>query len=163
MNIAAFFPPWLLTIPIGWMIAAVIFALLTFDAMRAGPGRASVIAMSAGISIFLYNLLPYTAFVGSFIQSSSKTIQAGIFALLFAAVCVLVYRMSSSIGGMSNGLIFSILAGLSATIALVVMWQQVVPLESMWNFGPQAHAIFGAPYALPWLLLVYLILAFVRS
>ena len=163
MNLTALFPTWLSSIPLGWIVIAVVFFLLTFDAMRSGPGRAAVIAMASSISMFLYNLLPHTMLLGAFIASSNRTILAALFGLLFVASFVLVYRMSSIFGGSSGGFLFSFIAGISATIALIVTWVQIQPLESLWNLGSQIQAVFGTSFAAFWLIGIYLALAFIRS
>jgi hypothetical protein len=164
MNLPALFPTWLAHIPIDWIVIVVFALLLTFDAMRSGSGRASVIAVTFPIAAFLSNLLPHTIVIGSVITSlKTPYVQAGIFLILFAIIFIMLHRIIYNLGGISRGLFFSLLAGLSATIVAVVMWLQVPALTALWHFSSPVQSIFGASYAIFWLIGAYLILAFVRS
>ncbi|HUO55849.1 MAG TPA: hypothetical protein VMU27_00205, partial [Candidatus Paceibacterota bacterium] len=71
--------------------------------------------------------------------------------------------MVSLLGATSNGLFFSLLAALSATIITLSMWVQEPVLQTIWHFGSPIETIFSAPYTLLWMLGAYLVLAFVRS
>ncbi len=164
MTLPALFPPWLAHIPLGWIVFAIVAFILTIDAMRSGPGRAAVLAITAPASVFLYDLIPHTFVIGSLMTSlPSRFIPAGIFLVIFIIVFILFYRMAISIGGISSGLMLSLLAGLSGTIVSVVMWLQVPALSSIWDFGAPLPAIFGSPYALFWLVISFIALAFARS
>jgi hypothetical protein len=164
MNFTALFPPWVSHIPIDWIVIVAMMLILTFDAMRSGSGRASVIAVAFPITAFLSNLLPHTFAIGGLTGSvSSPLVQAMIFILLFVAVFIFMYRIIYNLAGMSRGLFFSFLAAISAAIVAVVMWLQVPALNALWHLSAPLQSIFGASYALFWLLGAYFVLAFVRS
>jgi hypothetical protein len=164
MNLSALFPPWLAHIPIDWIAILIFTLLLTFDAMRSGSGRASVLAVTFPVAAFLSNLLPHTFVIGAFATSlSSSIVQAAIFLLVFVAVFIFMYRIIINLAAISRGLFFSFLAAISATIVIIVMWLQVPALVALWHFSGPVQSIFGASYAFFWLLGAYLILAFVRS
>jgi|SRR5665213_2718811 len=156
--------PALSHLPIDWIIIAVFALIVIFDAMRSGSGRASVLALAFPISVFFSDLIPHTVLLGNAIASlSTPVLKAGIFVVTFAIIYILTYRIIYTFGGTSRGLIFAILSGLSATAVTVVMWLQVPALNAIWHFGTQVQSIFGATYAIFWILAAYLVLAFVRS
>lgn len=164
MNMSPYIPAWLSAIPLGWIIVAVLFMLFTFDAMRSGSGRVAVLVLSSIVSVFLYDLAPHTAVLGSLLTPDVKApILAGIFAIVFVITYLLIYRGTATFSGISGGLFFSLLAGICGSITLLVAWQQVPALVQVWNFGTQIQTVFGAAFALPWLLLCLVILAFIRS
>ncbi len=165
MNLSALFPTWLTHIPFGWIVFVLLVLLLTIDAMRSGAAHASIIAITSPVSLFLFSLIPHTFLLESVIAPflASTYVMAGILVVIFIAVFLLTNRMTATFGGSSGGLMNSFLAGISGTIALIVMWLQIPALVALWNPGNQIHAIFGLPYALLWFLGVFIILAFVRS
>jgi hypothetical protein len=164
MQLTALFPPWLSHVPIDWIVIIAVLLLLTFDAMRSGSGRASVIAVTFPIAAFLSSLLPLTTILGSFIGlSKAPIVQAGIFLAIFLVVFVLMHRIVFNLAGISRGLLFSFLSSISATVIMSVMWMQVPALSALFKLNTPLPAIFGAPYALFWIIGAYLILAFVRS
>ncbi len=164
MHLPALFPSWLLNIPLGWIVVVIIVLLLSFDAMRSGPGRAVVLAIASPISIFLFEILPQTFLVGKmFTALSASFVIAGIALAIYIVIYLLLHRMTATFSGLSTGLLNSLLAGISGTIAFIILWLQIPALVSLWNPGSQIDALFGLPYALLWFLGSFLVLAFVRS
>jgi len=165
MDLAAFYPSWLSHIPFGWIVFVLLVLLFIIDAMRSGPAHASMLAISAPVSLFLFSLVSHTFLLGGVITPflSSTYIMAGIFVVLFIATFLLANRMTATFSGSSGGLMNSLLAGVGGTVVLFVLWIQVPALLSLWNPGTQIHSIFGTPFALAWFLVVYVVLAFVRS
>jgi hypothetical protein len=165
MNFTALFPAWLTHIPFGWIVVVILLLILTVDAMRSGAAHVAILAIAAPIALFFFSLIPHTFLVGGAITPllAIPYVMAGIFVVLFIAAFLLSNRMTATFGGSSGGLLNSLLAGMSGTIVLLVMWVQVPVLLALWNPGDQIHAVFGLPYALIWFLGVYLVLAFVRS
>jgi hypothetical protein len=164
MQLAALFPSWFAHVPIDWIVIAAFVLLITFDAMRSGSGRASVIAVTFPVAAFLSNLLPHTFLIGNAIKSlTTPLIQGGIFILLFVLIFICMHRIIYNLGGISRGLFFSFLSGISAVIVAVVMWLQVPALNALWHFSTTIQSIFGISYAFFWMIGAYLVLAFVRS
>ena len=164
MNLSALFPSWLAHIPFGWIVFVLLVLILTIDAMRSGSVHASVLAITAPVSLFFFDLISHTVVVGNLITAITiPYVMAGLFLALFVVVFLLVNRMTASFAGASGGLFFSFLSGLSGTIAVMLLWLQIPALMTLWNPGSQIHAIFGLPYALLWFLGIYVVLAFVRS
>ena len=164
MNLPALFPPWVSHIPIDWIVIVAFILIVTFDAMRSGSGRASVLALAFPIASFFSNLIAHTYLIGKMLASfTSPLVGEGVFFVLFIISYLLSYRIVYTMGSISRGLLFSFLAGISAAIVAVVMWLQVPALAAVWHFSTQVQTIFGSGFALLWLLLAYLILAFIRS
>ena len=164
MHLAALFPVWLTHVPIDWIAMFVFAFLLTFDALRSGSGRASVLAISLPVAAFFASLIPHAYFVGSMVTSLTSPIaQGALFIVIFVVSYILTYRIIYTFGDTSNGFIFSVLTGISATIATIVAWLQVPALTGLWHFSPLVQAIFGGSFALFWLLAAYIVLAFVQS
>ncbi len=147
-----------------WIIIAVFALIVTFDALRSGSGRAAVLAVAFPIAVFFSDLATHTYLISGLLAPlSTPVLKAGVFLAIFAITYVLIYRIVYSFGGMSRGFLFALLSGISAAIITTVMWLQVPALQAIWHFGPEVSAIFGASYALLWIIAAYLILAFVRS
>ncbi len=164
MHLPALFPAWVSHLPLDWVFIVLFALLFAFDALRSGSGRAAVLGLALPISEFIFNLLPHTAFLGKILASlSSPVAQAAIFLLIFGLIYVLTYRLVDTFSNASRGFLLALLSGISASIITAVMWLQEPALQVIWHFSPLVQSIFGAPYALFWLLGAYLILAFVRS
>lgn len=164
MHLPALFPAWVSHLPLDWVFIVIFALLIAFDALRSGSGRAAVLALSLPIAEFLFGLLPKTMFLGKLISSLSNPMaQAGIFLVIFVVIYILAYRLVDTFANGSRGLLLAILSGISATIITVVIWLQEPALQAIWHFSPLVQNIFGAAYALFWLLGAYLMLAFVGS
>ena len=164
MNLALFFPPWLSHIPIDWIVILVLVLIVSFDAMRSGSGRAAVVSLSLPISAYLFNLLSHTFVVGPMITSlSNPFVQGGVYLGVFMLTYILAYRATGLLVGVSSGLLFGFLTGIATTIVLLVTWLQVPALSAIWHLTPFLQNIFGAPYAILWLLAAFLILAAARG
>jgi hypothetical protein len=164
MQLPALFPTWFTHIPIDWIVIVVFALLLSFDALRSGSGRATVLVIALPIAAYLSGLLPQTFVLkGAVAALSTPMLSAALFLVVFGIIYILTYRMTYNFGAIPGGLLFAFLAGISASIVTIVIWLQVPALSALWHFGTQVQSIFGAAYALLWLLAAYLILAFVRS
>lgn len=160
----ALFPAWFSHIPIDWIVIVAFAFLIAFDALRSGSGRAAVLALALPISEFIYGLLPQTIFIGKLVTGlTNDYAHAAIFLGIFIVIYILTYRLVDTFASVSRGFILSVLSGIAATIITVVMWLQEPALTSIWHFSPLVQSIFSGAYALPWLILAYVILAFVRS
>jgi hypothetical protein len=114
--------------------------------------------------VFIYGILPHTFFIGPLVEKlSTPYIQASIFGIVFVALFILVYRMMCGTGSGNISLVFALITSLATVSAVLTIWLQVPVLQAIWNFGPQIHLIFGQAYSLYWLILAYVLLAFVRA
>lgn len=164
MQLPVLSAPTLTHTTIDWIILAVFALLITFDAMRSGSGRAAVIAVAFPLSVFAYELIPHTFFLGNFANAlSTPVLQAGLFILTFGIFFLLLHRMVYNLGAFSGGFALALLSGISATVAAIAMWIQEPALQNIWHFGPLVETVFGGSYTLGWMLLAYIILAFTRS
>ena len=164
MHPTALFPSWFSHIPLDWIGIVALALLITFDALRSGSGRASALALALPIAAFLSSLIPHTYLIGNVATSLSNPFaQAGIFLVFFVLTYLFTSRITATLAGVPDGFLPAVLSGLSATIVVIVTALQVPALQALWHFNSLVQTIFGAGFALFWLLLAYLILAFVRS
>ncbi len=147
-----------------WIIIIVCALLIAFDALRSGAARASALSLALPVTVFVFGLISHTYYIGAIFQKfSSAMLQAGVFLAVALVMFFIVYRIISLFVSSAPRLLFSILSAVSATMVMVVVWIQVTPLSSVWQFSPSTIALFGSDFALLWLLCAYLILAFIRS
>lgn len=150
-------------IPIDWLIAGVFFIVVAADALRAGCARACALAISFPLSSLLFQLIPQTALVGAVAGQFQNSIeQALLFIILEVVLFVCVYQMLFAYDRYGS-LVSTAVAGLAATIVVLVVWTQTPVLQSLWHFDSQMQNIFGASYRFLWLVGAYLALAFVGS
>ena len=151
------------SIPVDWIIIGVFFLLVAADSLRAGSGHAIAFSLSLPISFFIFEAIPQTAFFGALgAQFTLPLEQAILFLVIEAVLFVCLNQMLFSFEHYTS-LLSSAVAGFAATIVLLIVWVQVPALQSLWHFGPQVIAIFGASYRFFWLIGSYLALAFVGS
>lgn len=154
----------LLRLPLDAVILFSITLLFTIDTVRSGATRATSIAISAPLAVFLYSILPHTFFVGPFMEKlATPYLQAGVLGVLFVALFILIYRMMFGAGSGNISVTFALIATLATVSAVLAVWLQVPALQSIWHFGPYVQTIFGQTYTLYWLVLAYVLLAFIRS
>ena len=144
-----------------WAVLLALCVLIALDTYRSGPGRASAIILSLPTALFLYQLLPSAAFVGSVTSVSMPVFDAFLFLLIAGGMYLLMRRMDMSYG--AGSLMQGVMAGVAVDSALTVVWLEVPALDSVWHFGEQVRAIFSESYRLWWLLGAFVAIAFVRS
>lgn len=150
-------------LPVDAIVIGVVFLVALVDAWRNGYARAASASLSFPIAAFLFALLPHTALLGSIASSLSAPVaQAALFAGVFSMVFLAVSRILGFAGGAPAPLL-SALAAVAATAILVVVWEYIPAMQSIWRFGPGVEHIFGQAYALWWLAASYLALSFVMS
>ena len=96
-------------------------------------------------------------------QHNSPLLNTVFVLILLAVVFVCMYRITDTYGADSSHPIQALLAGLAVAVVAVVIWLQIPSLDSVWHFGPQVQALFGAAYRFWWLLIAYIALAFARG
>ncbi len=146
-----------------WFILAGCAGVLALDAVRSGPARAAALALSLPVALFLSQAITKAVLLGTFAaQFATPAGQLTVLAVVFVLAYICTYKMIASF---SNGVgaLEALIAGLGATVVLVVVFLEITALGAIWQFGDQVQAIFGAAYRFWWLIAAYLGLAFVRS
>lgn len=151
-------------IPIDWIVIFIFFALVTFDAMRDGITRAVALTVTLPITLLFLEWLPTTNYLAVFSKQFSGAIPAAVLtAVVFAILFLLINRMTDSFSVDTGHILQAVLAGAALTAVMLVVWIQIPALNTVYHFGPQVQAVFGAGYRLWWLLGAYIALAFCRS
>ena len=147
-----------------WSIIFSLVVIVTAIAVKWGTARACVIAVTLPVSAFIYTLV-HDGFLVSSIDShlSSPLMQSGIFAIISIFVYIMTHRMYRNYVNEGESIIFALLAGIATTCIILVVWIHTPALTSIWNFIPMIDTIFGATYALWWMLISLLVLGYVRS
>ncbi|HEV3245109.1 MAG TPA: hypothetical protein VG102_02025 [Candidatus Paceibacterota bacterium] len=149
--------------PIDLLIIGIFFLLVAADALRAGSIRAAALALSLPLSSLLYQMVAQTVLLSTIVGQFSKGFeQAILFFLIEAVLFVCLHQMLSSFERYTS-LLSAVVSGLAATVVVLVVWTQTPVLQSVWHFGPQIEALFGAPYRFFWFMASYLALAFLAS
>ncbi|MDO8514104.1 MAG: hypothetical protein Q7S50_01010 [bacterium] len=149
--------------PTDWIIIGAFAAFAALDTMRSGTARAAALMLSLPATLFLVGVLPKAALIGpASAQFTAPLAQLAIFAVIFAALYVVAHR---AIFTYSDGasVVQALIAGLAATIVLVVVFLQIPALQSLWHVGGSVQMVFGEAYRFWWLVGAYSALAFVRS
>jgi hypothetical protein len=150
-------------IPTDWIVLGVVVVILSLDAIRSGPSRATALALAAPLALVFSDALSQTAILGPIAaQMTTSYAQALLFGVMFVGLFFVLYRILyafSSMGGALQGVI----SGVAATVVLAVVWTEAMQLQALWHFGPQMATIFSAAYRFWWLTGAYVALAFVRS
>jgi hypothetical protein len=139
------------------IIAALIIGISAI-AVKWGTARACVIAITLPVSAFIYTLV-HDGFLASTVDTklTSPLMQSALFGIIVVFVYITTHRMYSSF--INEG----ILAGIAATCVVLVAWIHTPALGSIWTFSSSISMVFGAAYALWWMLGALIVLAYVRS
>lgn len=150
-------------LPLDWVILALFVALVAFDTMRAGPGRAVVFSLAAPLTVLFLQYLPTAQYIDGFLKGFSSSLSQAVIALtVFAALALIISRMMDSFSSDAGRLIQSLVAGVCAALVLAVVWTQLPALSALWHAGAQVQGLFGGTYRFWWLLLAYIGLGFSR-
>lgn len=150
-------------IPLDWIAIAIFFALATFDALRSGVTRAAALTLALPITALLIDYMPNTAYLSVFAKQFSAPVPAAVMAAVtFVILFMLINRMTDSFGD-SGHILQAVLAGAALTAVVLVVWLEIPALTTVYHFGSQVQAVFGAAYRLWWLLAAYITLAYVRT
>lgn len=162
MDIASFssiFAHW----PTDWILIGAFAAFAALDAMRSGPARAAALVCSLPAALLILQALPKAFLVGGLsAQFATPLAQLGIFIVLAAILYIAIHRIIFTFSH-GTGPIQALIIGLATAIVLAVVLLQISAFQSVWHFGDQVQAVFGAAYAFWWLLGSYIALAAVRS
>lgn len=149
------------SVPVDWIIFGGCILFLAFDALRAGPARVTALSIALPVAYLLSSVLPQTAFIGNLVPQSSDAIVVGVFVLLALGLFVVFYRIVDSDLD-SLGVAYALLSGAAAAAILMVILLRLPEDTWPWAVSPSFQALFGATYALYWMLVSYLVLAIVR-
>ena len=162
MNIASL-PTSFAHVSMDWVIVAVLVILISLDAIRSGSARAATLAISAPLTLVLFNALSHAAIAGPVAaQFSGVSAQMLLFGVVFVVTFLMINRIVDSFSG-TGGVVQAVIAGIAGTAVLLAVWVQVPGLQSLWHFGPQVQMIFSESYRFWWLLASYIGLAAIRS
>ena len=147
-------------LPMDWVILALFAVVVTIITLRFGTQYAVAFSLAAPLTIFIYNALPWTAFVGSYTTHLvNPSVQGAVAGGMFVGLGILIFRMMPR--NLLTGAfpIQATLAGVGAAVVLVVMLLQFPAITTFLPLSPLIHTIFGPSYNLFWLIAAYLALA----
>ncbi|HTR19016.1 MAG TPA: hypothetical protein VMH91_03520 [Candidatus Paceibacterota bacterium] len=149
------------SVPLDVLVIGIFFLIVSADSLRSGPTRATALALSLPITLYLFQIVPKTILVGSLTASFKGEIgQLVIFLVIEAILFVCFHQMFFAYDRYSS-LLNAAIAGAAATAVLVVVWIQTPVLSSLWQFGPHMQFVFGNSYSFFWFILAYFALAYV--
>lgn len=151
-------------VPLDWVIIAVFAIIMTADALRGGPSRATALALALPLTLLVANSLPDARLMGGVAaQLTSPVIGAVFDGILLVVLFICMYRITDTFGVDSAHPVQALFSGLAVAAIAVVIWLQIPALDGVWHFGPQIQAIFGEVYRFWWLLIAYIAIAFARG
>lgn len=146
-----------------WVIICAIAVIAAFDSLRSGNGRACAASLAVPIALLVYNTLPNAAFLSGILSAfDAPTMQALLFATLYAASYLLANRMLGIHGGSSQPFP-ALISGLAFTVLFTLMWISVPALGALWEMSPDVRGIFGLPYQFWWIVGAFTALAYARA
>ena len=151
-------------LPMDWVVLGLFAAFVAVLTLRTGTQYAVAFSLAAPMTLYVYNALPWTAFIGQYASGLVQpAIQATVVGGILVALCVLIFRMMPR--NLLTGAfpIQSILAGVGAAIVLVVVILQFPTLSVYVTLSPLFHTIFGPSFNLYWLIAAYICLAIARK
>jgi len=151
-------------IPLDWVVIIVFALIMSADALRGGPSRATALALALPLTLLVASALPDARLLGSIAsQLNTPLIAALLHGILLVIVFICMYRITDTYGADSSHPIQAVFSGIAVAVIAVVVWLQIPALDSVWHFGPQIQAIFGDVYRFWWLLIGFIALAFARG
>lgn len=146
-----------------WFFIAVLFIVIAFDVMRAGPGRSIALALSCVFSAHIFTLIPGAVFAGPLAsQLSDGFSRTLVFAAIFAVSYVLIRRLTYSYGDLGGEIFFSLFTALATSAILLATWISTPALAHLWVFGTLFQTVFASTYTLWWIVVGFVILAVSR-
>ncbi len=150
--------------PIDWILIAIAFLVMTFESFRAGAGKVSVLVLALPVTAVLSSALTDAALIKTIAASvHSDAFPVVLVGALFLGVCFLLYRIGAFYMGEPRQIHLALLAGVAGTVVLLAFWVHVPALGALWKFGPAIQAAFAEQFRFWWILLGFVLLAFVRS
>lgn len=150
--------------PLDWTILGIFILLVFAENMRAGTNKATSLALALPVAYLLFQLIQNAALVSGVVGQFKEPIaQAALFGALTVLAFIFVHRTIGFFGGSYAGFLNAGIGAAALAIAVIVFWMFIPALDTLWHFGPQLQAVFGAAYRFWWLLAAYFALALVRS
>jgi len=151
-------------VPLDWVVIVVFVIIMSADALRGGPSRATALALALPLTLIVASALPDARLMGSIAsQLNTPLIAALLHGILLVIVFICMYRITDTYGADSSHPVQAVFSGVAVAAIAVVIWLQIPALDSVWHFGPQIQAIFGEAYRFWWLLVSFVALAFARG
>lgn len=150
-------------IPLDYGIIFLVFVLFAWDAFRAGVGRVSALSLALAVALLLAPSLTQTYFLSGMLEPFANSQWFGM--VSFAGLGLLLYlgmRYITDDGDYGGKFLQAVFGAAGATIMLLVVWQQLVSSDRIWDFGPQIDTLFAAPFILWWVIGALLLLAIAR-
>lgn len=147
-----------------WIIILSLVVIFTAVAIKWGTARTCVMALTLPVSAFLYTLV-HDGFLLSTLDAklTSPILQSALFGIICIFVYIMTHRMYRSYTNEGEHLLLAFLAGIATTCITLVVWIHTPALASIWSFLPLINMIFGASYALWWMIVSLLLLGYIRS
>ena len=151
-------------LPLDWVVLALFAVVVTIITLRFGTQYAVAFSLAAPLTIFIYNALPWTAFIGSYTTNLvNPSIQGAVAGGMFVGLGTLIFRMMPRNLLAGAFPIQAIISGIATAIVLVVALLQLPALQVFVPLSPLIHTIFGPSYNIFWMLAAYAALAFSRK
>ena len=150
--------------PIEWVVLGGLLVIVVLGTMRSGTGAATALALAFPLAGMFYTELPAAALLGPIVTKFTEPAsQAAIFVTLFVVVLLMTYRIVTCFDSLTGGGVFGVLGAISVGIMLLVTWQQVPTLNSIWHISAPLQALFAEQYRFWWSLAAMGLLTYVRS
>ena len=147
-----------------WVSLGLFAVVVTLVTIRWGTQYAVAFSLAAPLTLFIYNALPWTAFIGPYTSRLvNPPVQAIVVVGILVALFVLINRMMPHAATMGSFPIQAILTGLATAIVVVVVVLQFPALGNYIDLSPLIHTIFGPAYNIFWLIAAYISLAIARQ
>jgi hypothetical protein len=147
-------------IPTDWIILGILGVFLVLLAMYSGVVNLLAISLGGLVTSALAPLVASTALLSGLTkegQGLSPLVFLGLFVPLFVMMRWMTRDTFEVVGPIQ-----AILAGMATVVIVLVIWQQMPGLSSVWDFGGNIDALFAERFQLWWLLGALLALAFAK-
>jgi hypothetical protein len=134
------------SLPRDWIVIAVVAFLASYDTWRTGGRYVLSIVLGFPVAVLIFSMLPQAAFISGIVaQFGTPALGAILFLLVLFGTSFLMARISAYWGA-SRGPLGGVLI-IAATVGILIpLWISTPALAHVWNFGPEARAIFGGAY-----------------
>lgn len=150
-------------IPVDFVVIAVILAVFTIDAMRSGLGRVATFAIALPLTSAVFAFIPHAFILGAMYSQLTHMLQSAAFIALFVVLYFFSYRIIDTFSISARSFLDAAFASIAATVVFLTIWVATPELSGLWQLQTNVATVFGASYALFWLVGAYGVLAFFRS
>lgn len=150
-------------IPTDFLILGVTALLLVLVALYGGVANLVAISLASFVAMAFIPLLAHTALISRLGERlQDPTSQPVVFLAIFVPLFIML-RWVTQDTFEDTGPIQAILAGCATTIVILIIWQNMPTLTSIWDFGGFIDVVFGQTYQFWWLIGALLTLTFARG